>query len=261
MIRRLLAFLDGALERSGRKLMRVTGSAEVVLVRYCLLSKEAPNTDQKVGTPANLYLHVWKKEVEPDGGAAHSHSADVYSLVLFGGYEEIVDGQLRRRGPLSFSSLKAEQKHRIIKARKNTVTLFFRRKARVAMQVKIPECKTPCEKCKTINDSACFNRDKTFDLDMVLRQFDGTLHQGRKFGDWLVCGKEADAWLERRRKAIKRVGFELPESSEDAQLIMRDHSRLPELYYASTNNLVMLEKLADFNSRNTKPNKESEIVT
>lgn len=248
MIGWLLRRLDGWMEQSGRKLMRVTGSGEVVLIRYCLLRKEAPNSDQDLETPANLYLHVWKKEIEPDGGAAHSHTADVFSLVLFGRYEEIVDGNRILRGSLTFNALKATQKHRIVLAKKDTVTLFFRRKSRKPMEVSIPECKTPCEKCKAINNSVCFNRDKSFDVNMVLRQFDGTIHHnGKKFGDWLVCGAEADAWLERRRKAIKRVGFELPQSSEDAQLIMREHSKLPELYYEAVGDADMLNKLNEFN--------------
>jgi len=73
---------------------------------------------------AGVFIHYFNQsDKEQD---EHDHPWDFSTLVLYGGYQELHDGQLKNRGLFSYKKFKAEHSHRVYKLfKKSCVTLAF----------------------------------------------------------------------------------------------------------------------------------------
>jgi hypothetical protein len=177
MINWVFKKLDSWAIKTGRKMMQVNVTGDIVFYRYCLFKEEID--EYKIpGAPPNIYIHIWNKENDPDGGIYHNHSSLVLSIILKGTYHELVNDKLKKRKIGSIQCLSVDDMHRITWCKKGTVTLFARWFAKIPMKLKQSSCENVCDWCKeNVENSKCFAENKEFKYDLFIKQFVEELSQ------------------------------------------------------------------------------------
>lgn len=229
----LFQIFDEFMIRHQRKMVLVERWGEVIMHRYTLLRHEKLGdaiTAESSRLP-NLYLHHFIKEDSPDGPSQHSHAGNTLSIVLRGGYIERYRGKLLNRRPGTINIVRWPELHKIVSAQKNTWTLFYRgfrksKDARVVPEPCMETLGTLCEKCKP--DGVCFNVGKEYIFNTYSAQFNNGASSRSKFTAWFYAGPECDALIERRQRAMQRLGKMAPVTAAEQLEAGRKTTRLHE---------------------------------
>jgi hypothetical protein len=228
----LWAAFDRYMTRIGRKTVLVDALGNKVIERYALLWKEdldLATRKLKIGSPPQLYLHhfVWEFGESPDGPSAHTHLGTTISFMLTGLYREWTPRGILVRRALSFNVVKWPSAHKIVWVRPGTRTLFLRLRTQADDVDVIPEvCDSICNYCEK-NHGHCYNEGQRYKYAEYKHQFDSGNKNGIKFPEWHTAGAKLDAWIERRRAAVARLGLQTPVGTQEQLEFSRRTSKLP----------------------------------
>lgn len=200
------------LERLGRKAILVDFYGRVLMERWYLFYYEEEAKPSRLMWLPNVWLHYFPGPDSPDGEDLHRHPHSTLSVLLKGGYTEIVNG-IKRAHKL-FAYLSYKDSHRIDTVIPNTWTLFMHgfRKQPWTFDSKV--CDVPCQACGELNNSVCFKTPATLSYNEQFSRGDGAVK-------WERVGKNTYRQLELRRKAIARKGLPVPSSKEEGRYIMK----------------------------------------
>jgi len=235
MLSMILSKIGAAAEsfmiRHERKLVLADVYGNEIMHRYCLFRKEKVEQTIVKGLkwPA-LYVHRFIMEESPDGPSRHSHVGSTLSLMLRGEYEEQVGDDMKLRKPGSITYLKWNNIHKIVRAKKDTWTLFLRWIAQSDDVRVVPEvCETVCNWCSTnVEGGGCFNaKEGEFNYSTYSRQFNQERDNAFRFPSWFLAGAETDKFLSRRRAAMVRLGRAAPVGVQEQLEVGRRFTKLP----------------------------------
>ncbi len=181
------------LERIGRKSVMVDFFGRVMMERYHLLWYE---DDAGKGIWPNIWIHRFPVEESPDSRVAtHRHPWNTFSIVLRGGYTQIIKtgNVLREHIHRKLTFLSHKKEHRISELIPHTVTIF------------------------------CHG----------WRKQPWTFHHGERVverGDWyreantewLRVGPHTERKLAIRRRALKKLGVATPSSNAEFVALLRE---------------------------------------
>jgi hypothetical protein len=230
MMKKLFKLFDTFMIKHQRKLTLVDTFGNEIMHRYCILRKEDPKSAIKNPSkwPA-FYLHNFIWENSPDGPSSHSHVGTTLSWVLKGQYWERFGDEIIHRKRWSFNRVKFGDIHKIERVESGTWSIFIRWFSKSEDVRIVPEtCETICDYCKD-KYGQCFNVGKEFDHDLYSKQFDST-SSAIKFPEFHVAGPETDIFIQKRKRAMQRLGIEAPKTSEDQLAFARKYSKLPVIY-------------------------------
>jgi hypothetical protein len=237
-------WFDAFMVKHKRKLLLADVYGNVIMHRYCLLRREETGQTIVNGSKKpQLYLHRFTWEDSPDGPSQHSHVGTTISLLLRKGYTERRDGKDRKRRPGSISFIPHGQTHKIVWAQLDTWTLFLRWYTRSADVRVVPEvCDVVCDYCKD-KHGQCFNADREYTYSTYSKQFNNSKEATFRFPSWFHAGPETDRMLERRQRAMKRLGASAPVGTQNQLKVGQKYSTLPLLFDAETERKVRQDQL------------------
>lgn len=146
------------LDRAGSKKVLLTFSMDVLAQRWYLGYVEADEDRRLIAKLPNAYLHKDLNIHTP--GSAHRHAWNSYSLILKGGYTELVDGVARTHKAGDLAVVKQTQRHEITHCEPGTVTLFMHGWRLAPWEFTVESCATLCGRCAT-EYGRCVNSIKT----------------------------------------------------------------------------------------------------
>ena len=244
MLKKLFNWADTFMIKHQRKLLLADVYGNIILHRYCLLHKE--QTGQAIVNASRwpqIYIHRFTWEDSPDGPSQHSHVGTTLSLLLKGTYIENRDGKDRVRRPGSLSLIRWGQTHRIVFAKLDTFTIFIRWFTRSSDVRIIPEtCDVVCDYCKD-NYGQCFNTSKEFTYSTYSKQFSNNKADTFRFPSWFTAGVETDKLLERRKRAMIRLGVSAPVGKQDQLLVGQKYSKLPLMFSKESELVIKKDKI------------------
>lgn len=157
----------------------------------------------------NLYLHQNLERESPDGPDEHYHAWNTWSLILSGGYWQVVDGALSFHGRWSIVRLKHTQRHRIVRCLPNTWTLFFHGWRVSTWRLKVQGCSVLCSTCGPAG--TCYAASHDIPYDIYFGGAGGKYRRGR----WFKWTPELERTLRIRRKALEKGGDRIKPLSRD----------------------------------------------
>lgn len=201
-----------------RKLVLVDIYGNEMMHRYAILHRQDPeNAIKNEGSRwPNIFIHRALWEESPDGPVSHSHVSTTLSFILKGEYWEEYRGEVLHRDRFSINIVKFPEVHKIIRAKKDTWSIWIRWFARSnTVQMKPSSCENICEYCAE-HFGRCFNEGKQFDYELYANQFNSKNNKP-KVPTFFYAGPDTDRMIEKRKRAAKILGITTP-IGEQAQL-------------------------------------------
>jgi hypothetical protein len=146
-----------SIEARGWKKLLVSFEGEVADHRYYAVYLEDDEDRRLIARFPNLYVHREMNIQTP--GSAHRHAWSSRSLILRGGYTELVDGVQRVHRAGDLVELSFRPHHEIIACEPGTITLFLHDYRVGRWWFRVAPCATLCDRCSTVY-GRCVNEIK-----------------------------------------------------------------------------------------------------
>jgi len=196
-LERLLAFL----EARGRKWLLVNFDGAIAVQRWYLVYAE--KDDYRPGEPRpwytrlpNAYIHKDVQLLTP--GSAHRHAWNTASIILRGGYTELVDGLARTHRAGDIALLSHRQHHEIVRCEPGTLTLFCHGFRLDRWWFRVAPCERLCATCAP--KGACLNARRVTPYEENV----GTPQDWRMTAWFPSRHPGLDKMIARRRRALAR---------------------------------------------------------
>lgn len=196
------------LERFGRKSVLVDFYGRVRMERYHLFYYEDEAKPRWWYWFPNAWLHFFPGPDSPDGEDQHRHPFSTVSIMLRGGYSEIVNGDRRAHYAPSLVCLWWHDLHRIESVLSGSWSLFVHGWRRGRWTFESVHCAEPCRACLELNGGACFKPERELPYNEQFARGDQAVR-------WERVNKDTERKLEIRRQAIARRGIVPPVGRAD----------------------------------------------
>lgn len=216
-------WLLNLLERLGRKRVMVDFYGAILWHRWCLFYYEDEEGGGWKTRLPNVFIHFYPDAETPDGEDPHRHPWNAWSLVFKGGYTERLNESVtreRRAGSLAY--LPHDGTHRILRTVPGTWTLFVHGFRRQEWAFTLSKCATVCQACQQHNGGVCFKTPRTVGFNEQLSRADkGLDNPSWRAVRWMRVDQHLQATLERRRRAVQRLGIQKPATREAMRMDMK----------------------------------------
>lgn len=212
-------FFDWLAIRLGRKFAFVDFYGDVGFYRYYIFYVERHDANDWVARfIPNLYVHHFPGEPSgqgPDGEMPHFHPWSTLSVMLKGGYTELIDHKVTRvsKAP-ALVPLSYKQSHRLVKATPGTWTLFFHGPRRQNWLVDERIHSTICEPCKRHNNGVCANKNQVRPVDPDIEiSCSSREARGWRKAKWIKVDAGFDQLLLERKDQLRKGRIETPSNA------------------------------------------------
>lgn len=200
------------LEKLGKKYAFVDFYGDVLFWRYYLFYYEDIVDNRWIAKLPNIFIHVYNTDREESGpnlDSPHSHPWNTLGFVVRGQYIELVDEKRERtvKAP-GFALLLHTQKHRIIKVKQGTVSIFCHWFKKNFWRVHQEPCKTLCDTCRSEGE-ACVKSSSVKPLEhyVSFTRSDGDSWRALRF---LKVDNNFQGIIDRRKKSLEKLGIKTP---------------------------------------------------
>lgn len=218
-----MKWLLNFLERHGRKRVLVDFYGTVLWERWCLFYYENEEGGGWKTWLPNVFIHYYPDAETPDGEDSHRHPWNALSLVLRGSYTERLNETVtreRRAGSVAF--LPASGSHRILRTEPGTWTLFFHGLRRQEWAFTLRTCENVCQACHAKNGGVCFKTPRTVGFNEQLGRADKVPESPSwRAIRWMRVDSDLQATLDRRQRAVQRMGIVQPATREQMRMDMK----------------------------------------
>lgn len=227
MIHRLF---DWVAIRLGRKFAFVDFFGDVGFYRYYLFYVERHDANDWVSRfLPNLYVHHFPGEPsgqEPDGARAHCHPWDTLSVMLKGGYTELIEHtELRVSSAPALVYLNHKHCHRLIRVAPNTWTMFFhgRKRQEWTVQEQMSTSGGDLQGQRSDVIHAAGIRVRPLDPDIEITRSSEEAKGWRK-AKWIKVDTGFNKLLDERKKMLKRLNIDNPGSVSEKVEMLKNYS-------------------------------------
>lgn len=216
------------LEKMGRKKILLDFFGNEIGHRYYVFFYEADESEkgQERKWP-NLWIHYFPSEENPDAGYHHTHPWNNLTVMLKGSYLETLNDKdyVRKAGSIVYR--KSTDFHRLKETTPGTWTLFFHGFRKKNWTWAMRECETLCETCGP--KGRCEAAGVEVEYADFYKQFSTPGKDDWKGGRWEKATPELYKAIERRKKALRRMGIEAPTTAAGRLQLLQKHSKLREV--------------------------------
>jgi hypothetical protein len=198
------------LEKLGHKALFVDFYGEVLMHRWFLFYYEEEKAQGWWYWLPNVWIHLFPLEETPDGDDPHRHPWSTLTFIISGWYKELINNVKERINKrLRFGYLDYKDNHRILEVSAGTYSVFMHGWRKQDWTFDVDKCTTVCQACVDLRGGVCPKETKATDFDAHLA----------RAGDWRVvkwmkATPETYKLIERRKRALVRMGLTRPSSRE-----------------------------------------------